>query len=197
MLPSLRAPTAESIAHLRKASSQWPFADAVGQLAQGKRPPGFVEDHNRREIGSGKDAFERAKAAITSWRMFDFDWIHVEPADAPIAEGSTVAIVAKTYKVWTASPARIFAIIDQHEGDQERFGFTYGSLPGHAEQGIESFCVEYNHADQSAWYDLHSFSRPGRWFTSLTPWLTRRVQARFARDSMGAMERAVAEPGTQ
>jgi len=37
-----------------------------------------------------------------------------------------------------------------------RFGFAYGTLPAHVEQGEERFSVEL-HADGAVWYDLRAF----------------------------------------
>ena len=41
---------------------------------------------------------------------------------------------------------------------QEKYGFSYGTLPDHAESGQESFQVEWNHFDNSVWYDLKRFA---------------------------------------
>jgi uncharacterized protein (UPF0548 family) len=157
-------------------------------------PNGFLRDHNRRKIGSGAEAFALAKRAIQSWRMFPRGWLEVCPHNAPIVEGTTVGILARTMGMWTLNPARIVAVMDE-TGPIEKFGFAYGSLPGHAEAGEEQFSVEWHHGDDSVWFDLDAISRPGRWFTWLGHPYTRRIQKRFAVDSMAAMAAYVASGG--
>jgi uncharacterized protein (UPF0548 family) len=60
----------------------------------------------------------------------------------------------------------------------------------HAERGEERFTVEYHSDDQSVWYDLFAFSRPGPLARLGYP-VARSLQKRFARDSNLAMRRAV------
>ena len=42
----------------------------------------------------------------------------------------------------------------------KRFGFGYGTLPGHAERGEERFSVEWNREDGCVYYDVFAFSHP-------------------------------------
>ncbi len=192
MLPSLIRPSPDYVVRFLSIASDLSLSEEVRAMERGERSPGLVEDHNRVKIGSGAITFDRARNAIRTWRMFDMPWLSVAPKDAPILIGTTVVIWAKTFGAWTLNPARIVASIDE-PGPVERFGFTYASLPGHAEEGIESFVVEWNHADDSVWYDLHAISRPGRWFTTLIQPMARGLQRRFARDSVTAMRSATAQ----
>ena len=50
-------------------------------------------------------------------------------------------------------------------------------------------------ADETVWYSLNARSRPGRFFARLAGPLTRRVQARFAKDSLDEMARFVSQGG--
>jgi uncharacterized protein (UPF0548 family) len=72
-----------------------------------------------------------------------------------------------------------------------RFGFAYGTLPGHLEAGEERFLIEWAHDDDSVWYDILAFSRPRHFLTRLGKWQVRRLQQRFRDDSVAAMLRAV------
>ena len=174
----------------RQKSLPYSYAE-VGALGRGEIPEGYVEDHNRVQLGTGEAAWNAAREAIHAWSMFAVGWCEVFPQQAPIAPGSVVAILARNFGAWTANPARILSLIDQN-GPIDRFGFVYGSLPDHAEAGEEQFTVEWHHADDSVWYDLHGFSKPGRWFSKISRPLTRGVQKRFATDSKAAMARFVA-----
>jgi uncharacterized protein (UPF0548 family) len=72
-----------------------------------------------------------------------------------------------------------------------KFGFAYGTLPEHAESGEERFLIEWDRGENSVWYDILAFSRPRHWLARLGYPLTRRLQARFRRDSAAAMLKAV------
>ena len=81
------------------------------------------------------------------------------------------------------------------EGPVTRYGFAYGTLPGHAESGEERFNVEWHEQDDAVWYDIVAFSRPQQFLARLGYPFARRLQKRFARDSAAAMRRGVG-PGT-
>lgn len=164
----------------------------VGSLGRGVIPAGYVEDHNRVRLGQGEAAWSAAREAIRAWAMFDLGWCDVRPRHSRIEAGTVVAVLAQNFLVWTANPARIIAVIDE-TGPIDRFGFVYGSLPDHAETGEEQFLVERHRDDDSVWYDLHGFSRPGRWYAKVSHSLTRGVQKRFASDSKARMVRFVEE----
>ena len=82
--------------------------------------------------------------------------------------------------------ARIVYVIEE----PRRFGFAYGTLPGHVERGEERFCVEWQ-GDDTVWYDREAFSQPRYWMVRLGKPIARRVQRRFGRESKAAMLRAV------
>jgi uncharacterized protein (UPF0548 family) len=50
--------------------------------------------------------------------------------------------------------------------------------------------VEWRREDDSVFYDLYAFSRPNHFLAKLGYPLARRLQRRFARDSLQAMVRA-------
>jgi uncharacterized protein (UPF0548 family) len=57
-------------------------------------------------------------------------------------------------------------------------------------EGEERFLVEWTKADDAVAYDVTAWSRPRRLLVRLARPLARRVQRRFARDSLAAMARA-------
>ena len=73
--------------------------------------------------------------------------------------------------------------------EQQRYGFAYGTLSEHAERGEERFTVEWKREEDTVWYDLLAFSKPGPMARLGYP-LARRLQKRFAHDSKEAMKRA-------
>jgi len=149
-------------------------------------PEQFVVDHTRIRLGSGEELFRSAKRAVQGWRQFDLGWLHAFPADTPIRSGEVVAVVARTCGVWSLNAARIVYVVDE----PKRFGFAYGTLPGHVERGEERFLVEQM-ADDSVWYDIKAFSQPKHLLTKIGYPFVRRLQKRFGRESAAAMQQAV------
>src|SRR5215831_11329104 len=123
----------------------------VGQTKVCPPSANYTIDHNRVELGRGANVFDLAKCAIAEWKMFDIPWIEVCWPDRPIEVGTTVAVLVFHFGCWSLNPARIVYVVDER-GATERYGFAYGTLPGHGETGEERFTVEFNHADQSVWY---------------------------------------------
>jgi uncharacterized protein (UPF0548 family) len=157
----------------------------IGATRDAHEPPGFDHDHNRARLGSGADVFGRARDAIRAWAMFPAPLATIVP-HAPIREGEVVGVVIHALGLWWLNAARIVYVIDE----PRRFGFAYGTTPGHVECGEERFLVEWLD-DDSVWYDLRAFSRPRFWMTRVGKPLTRRLQRRFAMMSKAAMVAAV------
>ena len=153
-------------------------------------PSGFTIDQNRVQVGRGAEAFAHAQAALCAWKMFDYPRATLCWPDTPIQPGQCVAVLVSHWGFWSLNAARIVYVIDE-QGDVVRFGFAYGTLPDHAEIGEERFLVEWNRADDSVWYDVRAFSRPGT-LTKLVYPFARRLQLEFGAESKRAMVRAVA-----
>lgn len=153
-------------------------------------PNGYDIDHSRIQLGTGREIFEQAKAAVRHWEMFNLGWLQLWTPTAPIVVGTTVAVLARIWSIWVLNACRIVYVIDD-TGAIDTFGFAYGTLPGHVERGEERFTVQWNHVDDSVWYDILAFSRPNHWLTHLGYLYVRHLQKRFARDSLQAMLRAV------
>ncbi len=161
------------------------YADAGASLSL--PPNGYTVDHNRIKLGEGIPDWERAKQAIRSWKMFDFDWVELCWTDTRIEADRNVAILVSHFGFFSLNAARIVYSVDK----PERFGFAYGTLNAHGESGEERFTVEMDAATSEVWYDLFAFSKPNHTLARLGYPLTRYLQKRFAADSMEAMQRAV------
>jgi uncharacterized protein (UPF0548 family) len=173
----------------RRAQQRLPFTYSTVGLTRdgGVAPAGYQRDHNRQLLGTGKAAFAAARDAIRAWKMFPTPLATIEPAGIPVAEGEVAIVVAHMFGAWSLHAARIVYVIDE----PRRFGFAYGTLPGHAAQGEERFLVEWT-SDDTVWYDLQAFSRPQQWSMRLAYPLARRMQRRFGRMSKASMASAVA-----
>ena len=161
--------------------------EEIGHTRHGARTHrGYAVDHNRERLGTGAATFAAACDAIRAWRMFPAPWTAIEPR-AAIEVDAMVGVLVRAFGVWWLNAARIIYVVDE----PRRFGFAYGTLPGHAERGEERFLVEWLD-DDTVWYDLYAFSRPRLWAARVASPLTRSLQRRFARDSKAAMARAAA-----
>jgi uncharacterized protein (UPF0548 family) len=187
---SLRKPAPTAIRAFLDRQTGTPFSYPDVGATRSTPPPGWTVDHNRVRLGQGRADFEAACAAVRRWEMFRIGWVEIQGADAPLAAGLVVGPLAHVFGVWFLNACRVVYLVDE-EGPVHRFGFAYGTLPAHAESGEERFSVEWREEDDSVWYDLLAFSRPGQWLTRLGEPVVRRLQKRFARASMAAMERAV------
>jgi uncharacterized protein (UPF0548 family) len=185
-------PSPQRIGRFLDVQRDVPFSyDEVGATREGaKAPTGYAVDHNRTRLGSGRGTFQRAVVALYAWKMFDIGWAWLVPAGAPVEVGTTVAVLAEHYGFYSLNPCRISYTIEEDEGGLVRRGFAYGTLPGHGERGEERFTVEWRREDDSVFYDLYALSRPSHLIAWLGYPLARRLQRRFARDSLQAMVQA-------
>jgi uncharacterized protein (UPF0548 family) len=163
----------------------------VGATRRGEVPAGYNVDRNRVRLGTGAETFRRAAEALRSWRMSSLGWMSIQPADTPVTPGETVAAVVHHYGFWSLNACRVVYLLDEEVEGARWTGFAYGTLPAHGEIGEERFAIEWRLADDSVWYDLFAFSRPGHLLARLGYPLTRRLQRRFARESKQAMLDAV------
>jgi uncharacterized protein (UPF0548 family) len=184
-------PSSKRIQRFIDSQRPAPFNYAEVGASLGPLPPGYAVNHGRIQLGQGEAAFEKAVEALRNWKMFDLGWASICWPDAPIEVGTTVAVLARHFGFWSLHPARIVFLVDDDDGRVRRSGFAYGTLRGHGEQGEETFIIEWHRADDSVWYDLRSFSRPGELLTKLSNPIVRSLQRRFARESAQVMFRVV------
>ena len=161
----------------------------VGASA-GTPPTGYVVDRVRVKMGEGEAAFAAGRAALARWEQFRLGWVEPLAPTPGIQVGEVVAIGVRVFGVWWLNASRIVYVIDE-AGPVTRFGFAYGTLPGHAESGEERFLIEWDRATDEVWYSILAFSRPRHWLARLGRPLVRRMQRRFGRESAAAMVRAV------
>lgn len=188
---SLRKPSEAAVRRFISSQEDLPFSyDDVGASREGEASPGYVVDRYRVRLGEGPEAYARAVEALRGWRQFDLGWVRLLPPEAPIKIGTTVGVLARHYGFWSLNTARIVYLVEE-TGDAERFGFGYGTLPGHAERGEERFIVEWDREDGSVYYDVFAMSRPKHSLAWLGYPFARVLQRRFRRDSTRMMVEAV------
>jgi uncharacterized protein (UPF0548 family) len=164
------------------AQQDLPFSYAAVGATKADFPKGYDHDRNEIYLGTGDAAWESAKNAIRAWRMFPSEWAAIFPNNTPIQVGKTVVMTAKVVGVWWKNTCRIVYVVDE----PNRFGFAYGTLPAHVEQGEELFMVT-REANGDIFYRLHAFSKPRFWMARLAYPIARAYQKQFVRDSKANM----------
>jgi uncharacterized protein (UPF0548 family) len=161
----------------------------VGATAE-TPPAGYAVDRTRIKLGESEAVFRSAIAALRRWEQFRLGWVEAWSPETPIQPGEVVAVMGRVCGVWWLNACRIVYVVDE-TGPRSKFGFAYGTLPGHVESGEERFLVEWDRGDDAVWYDILAFSRPNHFLTRHGYPVVRRLQKRFGRDSAASMLRAV------
>ncbi|GAA0798788.1 DUF1990 family protein [Spirilliplanes yamanashiensis] len=120
-------------------------------------PAGYQHLRVRHLIG-GAEVFDAAAEAVLTWRMHRGIPAKVTAAGPRAEPGVRVTV--------QVGPMRAPCEVVWSVREDARAGFGYGTLPGHPEQGEESFLVE-RAADGRVWFSVTAFSRPVVWYARL------------------------------
>jgi uncharacterized protein (UPF0548 family) len=183
----LRRPSARDVNGFLDASRRLPLSYAPPGILN-DQPAGFRLDEQLVVIGHGRDAFERACAALMTWKQSDIGWATVFPDDPGIEVGTVVVVMVRHLGFWSLNGCRVLYHVGSRAGT--RFGFAYGTLTNHAECGEELFEVFLDSRGDVA-YRIRAWSRPRAALARLGHPFVRVLQARFRRDSAAAMKREV------
>ncbi|MFM9034375.1 MAG: DUF1990 domain-containing protein [Mycobacterium sp.] len=122
-------------------------------------PAGYSHVRLSHRVGSGRERFEEAAAAVMRYGMLRGAGLRVEATTEVARVGTDVLGRLGPF----VAPCRVVYVIDE----PDRRGFAYGSLPGHAVAGEEMFGVRYDPADDSVHSEVVAFSRPATWWSRL------------------------------
>jgi uncharacterized protein (UPF0548 family) len=111
-------------------------------------------------------------------------------ARCPHHGGTVVGVFGRHFGVWSLNACRIVYVIEKEALLLKRYGFAFGTLPGHVERGEERFTVEWHRADDSVWYEVFAFARPVHPLAKVGLPFVRLIQRRFAAASLRAMAAA-------
>ena len=152
----VRPSSASSVGRLLHALDvMHPTYDQLGATLSRTIPSGYRPDQTSVLLGHGDATFNRAVEGLKTWQVHRRAGLRVLPASPPISEGTTVIVAMGLHHLSLAVPCRIVRVVDE----PSRYGFAYGTLPGHPEQGEESFIV--TQADDGAvTFEITAFSRP-------------------------------------
>ena len=165
-----------------------PTYSDIGATLVGSRPEGFHHDHYEIVLGSGSETFQCAVRGLKAWRAHRVPGVRVFPDDQAIRTGATVVVTLGTPVLALAAPCRIVSVVD----GQTRWGFAYGTLPGHPEQGEEAFIVSMS-PDQTVRFEIEAFSRPDDPLVRVSGPMGRGIQKRGTDGYLRALKRFVDE----
>jgi uncharacterized protein (UPF0548 family) len=145
----------------------------------GAAPSGYRLSQSRRTLGASS-AFEAAARGVRTWQMHKGAGATVVPEAFGV--GETVLVVMGLGPLEIVAPCRIVYVVDE----PNRFGFAYGTLPGHPESGEEAFIVETSEGRTT--FSVTSLSRPAELLARLAGPAGRLVQSGMTRRYMRAMQ---------
>ena len=160
--------------------------EPVGISFGGGVPPGFRRRRWSTQV-HGASAFERAVAAIQRWEVHRSSGLTVE-ADGELDQGTNVVIAAPLPIGFVDVACRIVQTVDE----VDRFGFAYGTLSNHPEQGEEAFLVTRT-ASGSVDFSVEAVSRSAYRLGRLVPFVTDMLQDQANGRYLRAMERAASD----
>ncbi len=158
----------------------------TGATLTDSMPPGFRQVRRQIVLSDRPETFPVAREGLRTWQAHRGIGATVSPGDPP-AEGATVIVSLRRGPLAVIAPCRVVAVLD----NEVQYGFAYGTLPGHPEQGEEAFVVERR--DDGVVFEIIAFSRPADWVTKLGGPVSRLIQQRATRGYLEALRRWVSE----
>ena len=156
-------------------------------LSRAGLPAAYHHVREQRVVGRGDAAWDAARDGIRTWRLHRGSGLRVAPADPPIAVGTEVVTdVGILGPVHVVAACRIVEVVDE----PDRFGFAYGTLRVHPEQGEEAFVVARD-ADGVVRLVVTAFSRGNGPLMRLGGPIARRQQAAATTGYLDALQRHV------
>jgi uncharacterized protein (UPF0548 family) len=188
----LHRPSDAKVRKFLSTQSRLPFSysEAGSTRNPSALPAGYPINHYRGKLGAGREAFQRAVAAMRVWKMYSLSWTNLCWPETEIKEGAVVAVLATHFGLWSLNACRIIYTLEEST-EPHRYGFAFGTLPAHVVEGEERFTVEWGGGSNEVSYELLAFARPRPWIARIGYPLVRAVQRRFAEESFEAMKRAV------
>jgi uncharacterized protein (UPF0548 family) len=144
--------------------------DEVG-ATRGAMPGGYRHDEHVVALGQGPAVFDRAVEGLRRWEAHRGAGMTLRPEAPDLREGATMVQALALPLVSVVAACRIVYVVDE----PAQFGFAYGTLPIHPEQGEEAFIVRLN-SDGTVTFVITVFSRRRHPLVRLGGPVSRRIQ---------------------
>ena len=152
----------------RQAESKALTYDGAAGTVTGDYPVGYHEHGSELTVDADWDA---ARGAIRQWAGHRSVGGVLAPRVPPLTVGSTMAFGVRVFGIWATGTCRVVEVIDSGT----EFGFSYGTLPHHPEEGEELFAVRDN-GNGTVTFRVAAFSRPAGLVTRVIGPLGRVIQ---------------------
>ena len=190
-----RRPTDAFIQRQLQCRVDAPFTYPQPNITAQRHPPaGFDLDRYGVTLGRGREVFDRACRACARFAMYppSFTAVHLlAPFERP-EPGMVFGTVAHHLGFWSLHPCRVIEVFDDQGDFGRRWGFYFGTLPGHGERGEERFTICHTN-DGQVRYEVTAMSQPGQLMTRVGYPIARALQRRFSREGRAAMLAACLE----
>jgi len=162
-----------------------PTYPEVGATRHAELPAGYRHDRYRRRLGSGPAAWDAARDGLRAWACHTGAGLARVPERPELREGETLVQVLPVGPAYVLGACRIVYMVDE----PDRFGFAYGTLPLHPEQGEEAFVVRRDAAPtDDVWLAIVVFSRPRHPLARLGWPVGRMIQVRTTHRFLDGLE---------
>jgi uncharacterized protein (UPF0548 family) len=149
-------------------------------------PDGYRHVRRRMRVGSGPAAFDSLAAGMRTWGIHRGAGLPVRAEGPPGPERVFhTGLSLGPVRLW--APCRIVWLADE----PRRFGYGFGTLPGHPERGEEAMIATLG-GDGDVWFEIRAFSRPATWYARLGGPVGRFVQDRVTDRYVAAAQRLAA-----
>jgi uncharacterized protein (UPF0548 family) len=178
----LRAPDARHLSHFlaHERTSLLTYTDVCGSL-QPQMPGGYHHVRMATTLPGDATCWDHARDGIRAWAAHAGAGVRVAPDHAPIEEGTVVAVIVRFGPAVALGACRIVQVVDE----PDLYGFAYGTLPSHPEQGEESFLLSRD--GDTIRFEIAAFSRPHDLLTKVGGPVARAVQRRATQQYLDGM----------
>ena len=163
--PVVRELPAGVVSALRAAS--FTYRD-VGATASEMLPVGYGDLNRSRELPA--DAFDSVVERLMTWQVHEAAGLRVSASSRRVEPNAVSEMFLGPRWLGIRAVCRVVYVVDE----PDRAGFAYGTLPGHAESGEESFVVERQ--GERVQFTVRAFSNPANRLARLGGPMTSRVQ---------------------
>jgi uncharacterized protein (UPF0548 family) len=150
-------------------------------------PSRYSLDRLEGVVGHGDRDLAAARTGLRSWATHTAAGLRVFPSSETMAVGITCLVTFGIPLLAIAAPCRVTRVIDE----PRRAGFTYATLPGHPEEGEESFVVAMDVLGDVR-FTIEARSRPSSALGRAAAPIGRRVQHRVAAGYLRSLGQFVA-----
>ena len=182
----LRRPAPDDLATLLSSGRADSLTyEPVGMTTLAAAPDGYRLDRWSCLLGRGDQVFDAAADTIGAWQLKG-QWNRGARRWPSACRASCADLQAPLPEGYLDLACRVVDVVESHD----RYGFTYGTLSVHPEQGEESFTVTRQSNDEIT-FDIVAASRPRNPLARAFPPIARRLQHAATTRYLEAMKAAI------